>query len=83
MINIVTCLIICLFVLLVFLRFFWMKNVIITMFFSLTMLQMHAIIMIGFEMCAHEAEAAKGAVKKLSRNCFAWFVWIFSVMKPL
>ena len=48
-----------------------MKNLNITRLFSLTVLQIHAIVMIESEMCAHEAEAAKWAAKKLSCNCCA------------
>lgn len=46
---------------------------------------MHAIVMIGSEICAHEAEAAKWAAKKLSSNCSAllFVFFFFSVVKPL
>lgn len=51
-----------------------MKNINITNLFSLMVLQMHDIVLIGSEMCAHEAGAAKWAAEKLSCNCSALLI---------
>lgn len=59
-----------------------MENVNITRFFSLTLLQMCAVVMIGSEMCAHEVPSG------LLRNCLVTVLlcclgFLFRVMKPL